>query len=78
MEADYENISKFIDKLESEMVSLRRDFHKYPESGWTEFRTASKIANYLENLGLEIRLGEEILDKKSMMGLPSKEELERL
>mgnify|MGYP000848861957 FL=1 len=77
MEADYENISKFIDKLESEMVSLRRDFHKYPESGWTEFRTASKIANYLENLGLEIRLGEEILDKKSMMGLPSKEELER-
>ena len=35
----------------------RRDFHKHPELGFQEFRTAAKIADYLEGLGLEVQKG---------------------
>jgi len=37
--------------------SLRRDFHKYPELGFTEFRTANIIARELNSLGIEVKTG---------------------
>ena len=40
--------------LEDEVIRLRRDFHKHPELGFKEFRTAKKVAGYLEDLGLEV------------------------
>jgi len=33
----------------------RRDLHKHPELGFHEFRTAGKIAEYLDGLGLEVK-----------------------
>jgi len=64
-------------EIQSELVRLRRDFHKHAESGWTEFRTTSIIAEYLENLGYEILMGDEVLDEATMMGVPTVETLER-
>lgn len=58
-----------------ELVSLRRDFHKYPETGWLEFETTVKIVNYLKELGLIIKYGKEIHGER--LGLPSKETLKR-
>lgn len=46
-----------ISKLTEEMIALRRDFHKHPELGFCEKRTAGIIARYLENLGLEVHEG---------------------
>jgi amidohydrolase len=40
-----------------EIRQHRRDFHKHPELGFQEFRTAAKIAEYLEVLGLEVQTG---------------------
>jgi len=37
--------------LEQELIALRREFHRYPESGWTEFRTTVRIIEELEKLG---------------------------
>jgi len=34
---------------------LRRDFHRYPELGFKEIRTANIIAKELTNLGLEVK-----------------------
>jgi len=51
-----------------ELVRLRRDFHKYAEAGWCEFRTTSIIAEFLSNLGYEVKVGREILDESSVMG----------
>jgi len=45
-------IKKRIAELIDELVSLRRDFHAHPEIGFQEFRTASVIEDYLQNLGL--------------------------
>lgn len=33
--------------------AIRRDFHQYPELGYSEFRTADKIEGYLKELGIE-------------------------
>lgn len=49
---------KLFKKLEAnfdEMVRLRRHFHMYPELSFEEVETAKYIADYQEQLGLEVR-----------------------
>jgi len=58
--------SSVIEKL----IELRRDFHKYPESGWTEFRTASLVAKRLSDLGYKLTMGTQATSKEYMMGVP--------
>lgn len=62
--------------LERELIALRRELHRYPESGWTEFRTTARIIEELEKLGLPVRFGPSIHVREKMHGLPSEEELE--
>ncbi len=52
-----DGLKKEILALEDEMISLRRDFHMYPELGMNERRTADKIKQYLENMGLKAITG---------------------
>ncbi len=40
-----------------EMVRVRRDFHRHPEIGFQETRTAAIVAEKLTNLGLEVQQG---------------------
>jgi len=47
-------IKSKIHSLQKEIISLRRDFHQYPELGWKEFRTSEKIVNYLKGIDVEI------------------------
>lgn len=42
-------------ELYSEMVSLRRHFHQYPEVSFQEVETPKMIARYLRELGIEVR-----------------------
>jgi amidohydrolase len=37
--------------------AMRRDFHRYPELGFNEFRTAGVVARELNGLGLEVSTG---------------------
>ena len=39
-------------EVQKQLVAWRRDFHKYAESKWREFRTAGIIAEHLDNLGV--------------------------
>lgn len=39
------------------LIALRRDFHKYPELGFEEVRTAGVVADHLRALGLEVTTG---------------------
>jgi amidohydrolase len=50
-----DKIKKRIEELNSELIQLRRDFHRYPELGFKEYRTAETIENYLSKLGLDTR-----------------------
>ena len=40
----------------AQLVKWRREFHRFPEEGWTEFWTTTRIADYLESMGFEILL----------------------
>ena len=42
-----DTLKKMVQEIEPLLIEYRRDFHKYPEAGWTEFRTAAKISENL-------------------------------
>src|SRR5258708_12321798 len=46
-----------IDKLEPDLVALRRDLHRHPELGHQEHRTAAMVADRMTALGLDVRIG---------------------
>ena len=72
-----ETIWRQAETLKKEMVARRRNLHAHPETGWTEFRTASMIIKELQALGYEVHFGAEVVKEESMMGRPSAAELER-
>lgn len=58
------------EQIVTALLTYRRDFHRYPESGWTEFRTTAAIARRLTELGYHITMGEQATSKAEMMGVP--------
>lgn len=48
-------ISLSADKIESQCITWRRDFHQHPELSNREIRTSKIIADYLRSLGLEVK-----------------------
>ena len=70
-------IIKAAQGLRERSVARRRDFHKYAEAAWTEFRTASIVAKTLEGLGYRVLAGDEVIDPQAMMGVPPAAELDR-
>lgn len=63
------------DKFEKELIKYRRDFHKYAEIKWREFRTSSKVGRTLLDSGLKVQVGEDIISKDSIFSYPPKEEI---
>ena len=61
---------------EEELAELRREFHRYPEPFWREFRTTARIVEELEALGLTVLYGEDIHVREQMMGLPADEAMD--
>jgi amidohydrolase len=47
-----QHISGQIESCRGELIALRRDFHRHPELGFEEHRTARVIEAYLQDLGL--------------------------
>ena len=64
------------EKRERELVALRRDLHKYPESAWTEFRTSSIVAEHLSRLDYDLKIGLDTVELSAVMGRPSEEEID--
>jgi hippurate hydrolase len=50
-------INELLPALTPKIAALRRDIHAHPELAFNEQRTAQKVADYLENLGLEVYRG---------------------
>ncbi|SDK40851.1 aminobenzoyl-glutamate utilization protein A [Lacicoccus qingdaonensis] len=59
-----------MEQLQNQLIDWRRDFHKYPELGFLEMRTASIVADTLEKLGFDLLLGKEVMEPTSCMGKP--------
>jgi len=58
-----------------EVIAIRRDLHAYPEVGFTELRTASKVARRLTDLGFQVRAGREVVKEEARLGVPTEAEL---
>lgn len=63
------------EQYREDMKARRRDFHKYPESGWREFRTTAKIIEILREHQIPFRYGYEIINKDYVWSYPSEAEL---
>lgn len=56
--------------LAERLVAWRRDFHRFAEPGWTEFRTTSAIITELRALGWDMVFGPELHDANERLGVP--------
>ena len=50
----------------SEFVNYRREFHKFPETGWHEIRTSARIAEILTDMGYSCIVGEEVVEVETI------------
>lgn len=69
------NYKYITDEMTENMIKRRRDFHRYPEEGWTEYRTTVKVAEILKALGYEVKLGRDVCSENGKMGVPKKDVL---
>ncbi len=46
-----------MDPDHADLISLRHDFHRFPELGFEEARTKAKVAAHLRDIGLEVHEG---------------------
>jgi aminobenzoyl-glutamate utilization protein A len=65
-----EDIERLAMDMQDGLIRRRRDLHRHPEAAWTEFRTASTVAAALSAAGYEVRLGEDAVCRRSMLGVP--------
>ena len=71
-----ESVKQAVASLQESLIRDRRDFHRYAESRWTEYRTSSLIAQRLNDLGYEVLIGPDVCAASSRMGLPKLRDLE--
>src|SRR6186713_234651 len=53
-------MSNYLERAEDmrdQLIATRRDFHQHPELYFQEIRTAKKITEHLDNLGIEYTTG---------------------
>lgn len=55
-----------------DIIALRRELHQYPELGFTEFRTATKVVQMLTALGYRVTYGKDAIDDTSRRGCPNR------
>lgn len=53
----HQKIKNDTEEIFNKIVEIRRDFHENPELAGNEKRTSETIAEYLSNLGLEVKTG---------------------
>ena len=75
MERVIDILMKEADAKAEDCVRIRRDLHMYPEKDWTEFRTTSKVVEYLETEEFQAQLGSDVIHPDYVLDYPSEDEL---
>jgi len=63
--------------LEQLLISLRRDLHRHPESGWTEFYTSARIIETLTSFGIPVAYGRTLHSESHMFGMPNNDAMKK-
>lgn len=70
MDINYQYVTP---QLYRRIREYREEFHRYPECGWTEYRTSWRIADRLTELGFEVFIGESVCGSGTGMRIPEEE-----
>ena len=70
MKNDFTEIQREIDAMQPDLIRIRRDLHRHPETGWLEMRTTAILAKELRALGYEIYTGRAVCREGARLGLP--------
>lgn len=70
MKGDFAKIQEEIDAMQPELVRIRRDLHRCPETGWLEMRTTAILAKALRAMGYETYTGRAVCKEGARLGLP--------
>ncbi|MBQ7656523.1 MAG: M20/M25/M40 family metallo-hydrolase [Clostridia bacterium] len=68
-------MKQMVDAMEPDLIRIRRDIHRYPETGWLEMRTSAIIHEALSELGYTVLTGSAAVKPSSRMGIPDAETL---
>lgn len=68
-------MKQLVDEMAPELIRVRRDIHRFPETGWLEMRTSAIIAEALSALGYTVLTGKQAVRPASRMGVPDAETL---
>ena len=68
-------LSELIAASNAPAATVRRDLHRYPETAFLEYRTASRIAACLDGLGFAVRTGRAVMDPAAVVDPPSAEKV---
>ncbi|WP_025121392.1 MULTISPECIES: amidohydrolase [unclassified Serratia (in: enterobacteria)] len=50
------------------LINWRRQFHAYPETGWTEFATTARVIQTLETMGYRVLTGTQVINPDFVRG----------
>ena len=70
MRTGFTEVRKEIDAMQPELVRIRRDLHRFPETGWLEMRTTAILAKALRAMGYETYTGRAVCKEGARLGLP--------
>lgn len=63
-------------KEQEQLRAIRRDLHRHPEAGWLTYRTTALAAQWMEEAGFEIYVGEETVPWENVTDAPCEKEME--
>ncbi|WP_243354790.1 amidohydrolase [Bacillus litorisediminis] len=72
-----ERLEHFIETVSPYLLEERREFHQWPEVGWTEYVSTYKIGTILEKLGFKLTIGKDAIASNKRLGVPAESEIER-
>ncbi|MDR0806722.1 MAG: amidohydrolase [Enterobacteriaceae bacterium] len=52
----------------NQLVTWRRELHRFPEIGWSEFTTTARLITELRNLGLDVIAGPKVINREFVRG----------
>jgi metal-dependent amidase/aminoacylase/carboxypeptidase family protein len=72
-----DTVDQIVRETEPWRIAYRRDSHRHAESGWPEFRMASRVAPTLADLRYEVHTGRDVLLDEKRLGLPEPDVLQQ-
>lgn len=73
---EIKTILEGLSRFEEPMIQKRRDFHRFAEPGWREFRTTAALIQTLTEHGIPVIYGKDMIHKDYLWSYPTPDEID--